>query len=313
MTEAQKGNVKPIFNPKEFISMKELNQLSQLSSWKSSRDIFFQYFAIISSISLAIYFNNIWLTIITVIFVGARYYALGMMLHEGLHYRLSNNRKRNEFIMKYFLAIPLFINPKVFRHNHLNHHQHLHTHDDPEFSRKGNKIWEFPMKPVKLFFLLLYDITGLSLPFMIFSHKGYVVTKETNQKKKKDFSRMIIYGIIFSLLTYFGLWKYAFLFWILPLLTWGNFLIRLRRISEHCGIMVNEELISRSRTTIANMWERIFIAPCNINFHNEHHLYPSVPYYNLPKLHEVLMSNESYRNKIHITYGYKNVIRECLV
>jgi fatty acid desaturase len=27
---------------------------------------------------------------------------------------------------------------------------------------------------------------------------------------------------------------------------------------------------------------------CNLNYHIEHHLYPAVPWYNLPKLHRLL-------------------------
>ncbi|MBM2841879.1 MAG: fatty acid desaturase, partial [Bacteroidetes bacterium] len=30
---------------------------------------------------------------------------------------------------------------------------------------------------------------------------------------------------------------------------------------------------------------------CNINYHLEHHLYPGVPWYNLPKLHRLLQQD----------------------
>ena len=36
----------------------------------------------------------------------------------------------------------------------------------------------------------------------------------------------------------------------------------------------------------------------NVGYHIEHHLYPGVPYYNLPKLHKLLMGNQSYKEQI---------------
>ena len=60
-------------------------------------------------------------------------------------------------------------------------------------------------------------------------------------------------------------------------------------------------------------WERCFFAPHNINHHIEHHLFPGVPFYNLPKLSAALMRDETYRANAHITRGYSTgVLRECL-
>ncbi len=43
----------------------------------------------------------------------------------------------------------------------------------------------------------------------------------------------------------------------------------------------------------------------------EHHLYPSVPFYNLAKLHKKLMESEQFRNNAHITHSYFGVLQEC--
>ena len=41
-----------------------------------------------------------------------------------------------------------------------------------------------------------------------------------------------------------------------------------------------------------------------MGYHLEHHLFPGVPFYNLPKLHLMLMEEEVYQAKAHVTEGY---------
>lgn len=307
---SKESNV-PVYTPGEFIELNTLRTFSKLTPWRSYLDILFQYAAITIAILLSEYCGMWWVTLICILFIGARIYALGILLHEGLHYRLSENKKTNEWVMKLFLAWPLFINPTVFRKKHAMHHKHLHTEDDPEFSRKDKSFWSFPMRPLRLITLLIMDITGCSLPFILFAHKGYLFSKGETVKSKFDLIRFTYYFLIIGMIIYSGLFLYFLLYWMIPIVTWGNLLIRIRRISEHCGLSLNEEMISRSRTTLTNILEKTFIAPCHVNFHNEHHLFPSVPYYKLPELHSFLMKNENYVKKVHVTKGYWNVFREC--
>ena len=43
-----------------------------------------------------------------------------------------------------------------------------------------------------------------------------------------------------------------------------------------------------------------------------HHLYPSVPFYNLGKLQQMLMKNPDYARRAHVTHGYISFIKELL-
>jgi fatty acid desaturase len=57
--------------------------------------------------------------------------------------------------------------------------------------------------------------------------------------------------------------------------------------------------------------ERIFLAPNNVNYHLEHHLYPSVPFFQLPRLHALLCAKPEFR-QAHMTRGYVGVLQECV-
>jgi fatty acid desaturase len=63
--------------------------------------------------------------------------------------------------------------------------------------------------------------------------------------------------------------------------------------------------LSNTRTTKAGWIARALVAPINVNFHREHHLMASVPYFKLPKMHQIL------REKGHVPEapGYWEVMR----
>jgi fatty acid desaturase len=64
--------------------------------------------------------------------------------------------------------------------------------------------------------------------------------------------------------------------------------MRIRSIAEHAMIPDPADEMNNTRTTVARWWERVLIAPNRVNFHLEHHLLPTVPHYNLPRMHRML-------------------------
>jgi len=78
----------------------------------------------------------------------------------------------------------------------------------------------------------------------------------------------------------------------------------IRSVAEHFGELAYDHLLTSTRTVKVNWLEQFFIAPHNVGYHLEHHLYPGVPFYHLPKLHELLMEDAEYSGKAHLTQGY---------
>jgi len=57
---------------------------------------------------------------------------------------------------------------------------------------------------------------------------------------------------------------------------------------------------------------RFLLAPYNMSFHIEHHLYPSVPVFRLRDLHDTLMRNPDYRMRARVTRSYRRLFNEEL-
>jgi fatty acid desaturase len=83
---------------------------------------------------------------------------------------------------------------------------------------------------------------------------------------------------------------------------------RIRNIAEHAVVPDADDPLRNTRTTTANLIERIFIAPYFVNYHLEHHLLFYVPCYNLPRLHAVLMSGPN-AACMEMRHGYLSVLR----
>jgi fatty acid desaturase len=108
------------------------------------------------------------------------------------------------------------------------------------------------------------------------------------------------------------LWIYL-LFFVLPSAWVAVFSRYLRLLSEHFGIPSAHQnsIAGASTRTVLVSWPiRIMLWPHNLNYHLEHHWYPSVPFYNLPALHKLLYESPEIRERMHITKGLKPLFRE---
>jgi fatty acid desaturase len=136
---------------------------------------------------------------------------------------------------------------------------------------------------------------------------------KANQTGRYRLARFGYYLGAATIITLLGIWKGFLLYWIVPYMTMFLLFFYVRSVAEHFGSMDYEEELGSTRTVIPYFWERWFFAPHNIHYHLEHHLFPGVPFYHLPKLSAALMRDETYRAKAHITRGYSTgVLRECL-
>ena len=95
--------------------------------------------------------------------IGARQYAVLVLLHDAQHNLLSKNRKLNDIFAKYLIAAPLLSFFDKSRSSHLDHHQHLGDPiQDPDYeSYFGGNPQKIPF--VNLVKYLLIEMTGNKL------------------------------------------------------------------------------------------------------------------------------------------------------
>ncbi len=296
-----------------------VRRLSQLKPWLSTAHLLLEYAFIFGAILLVNQFPNPFLYILAVMWIGARQHAMAIMLHEASHYRIVKNKTLNDWLGEVLLAFPLFVTVRSYRMSHMAHHRHTNTSFDPDWVSKETPDWVFPKTRKALFIILAKILLGMNAFWMVklivsggrsASAGDASVSKEKNVSRTFVAGRISYYVALITILSYYGLWLQFLLFWIVPLFTWLQVILRVRSIAEHFGIEY-DHTFTNARTTYPSLFDRIFLVSKNVWFHLDHHLYPSVPFYNLPALHEALQKIPSFRDKAHITQSYWGVLMEC--
>jgi fatty acid desaturase len=277
-----------------------------------------EWASIAAAIALCTYFWHPALYVLAVMFIGARQHALIIMGHDASHYRYLPTRWQNELFANLFLMWPVFASLEGFRKFHSTHHQYTdlpgdgnrqlwYTHDA---AGELEPDWVFPKTRAGLALVLLrraFFVTGL---FWIV--RGLVGSSFIPSPPWMVAARIAFYAAVAGALTVFGAWYAFLLYWIVPYCTWHIATQYARLICEHSAVDSEEEEYAITRTTIPTWLESVFILPCNVGYHIEHHWYPSVPYYRLPDLHRELMQRQGFRKNAVVRRSILVSLGECI-
>ncbi len=280
-----------------------IRQLSQRSLPRSLFFIAFQWAAILACISIAHNSDSYVVLVLSLCVIATRQHALTILFHEGCHYNLCNSKPLNDFLTNIFAAFPLAISVKRYRNNHLAHHRNLNQSDDPDIVENTP-----PKSTWTLIGLILMDLCFLSVPKNLkrnrkFGALGLFTEKGDGWKGERRLYIAFLATVVVSA-TAFGGWKYVGLYFLVPGFTGLQALTRLRGYADHGGRLDEVDEWRKTRTVEANWFERFLFAPGSINRHLEHHLYPSVPFYNLDRLHAALMEQAVGKSVLPPSRGY---------
>jgi fatty acid desaturase len=217
---------------------------------------------------------------------------LQILLHEGVHRQVHPDRRWNDRIADLFCAIPFGGLLRHYRHFHLLHHTHLLDPErDPEIGFYAEQGYRFePLSRAARAKMLFLDFCGYHYFQFFFSYNLYLWT-ETRAGRMPGLTREEVLRVATVVLATtaavsLGLGRELLLYWVLPQPTFLFFFLKQQGYGEH----------SARRGTIANCTHspevswlgRFFVYPLHSNYHREHHLYPTVPWYRLPELQRTL-------------------------
>lgn len=240
--------------------------------------------------------------VVAVILVGGRQLALAVAMHEAAHGTLFASRWCNEVLVDWLCARPVWSDVARYRAHHLGHHAHTGTARDPDL---GLALAE-PMSRGSLVRKLLRDITGLSglrrvlgLLAMDAELLAYDVGGNPRRAKRQStgahlralarniWRPLLANAVLLAILAALG-HAWVFSVWAVAYLTMFSLVVRVRSLAEHACTAQTDDQLRNTRTTHASLLARMTLAPLHVNFHLEHHLLPTVPYWQLPALHRRL-------------------------
>lgn len=293
--------------------VEEVRQLSSVSDVRGAAAIARQWILIIACIAGATWIGGPVAYLAAIFIIAGRQHALGVLMHDAAHYRLFSVRWLNETVSDLFCALPLGLLTVRYRYDHLRHHQHAVTVEDPYWvtMQQYPAGWRWPKSPARAAFSLLADLLGPGA--VAFYRDWYSWLPWPNHFSRRDYpvrldaaSRLRCYGFFLTVgaaVAYTGTWWGFFAFYIAPQLTFLPVFLRIRAVAEHLA-PPGDEGLDATRDTVPTLLERNTVAPLSISYHLTHHMFPGVPYYNLPRLSALLLSDPAFREHARVSMSY---------
>lgn len=300
-TEASRPGPVPEFEADERFARKidrkalaELTrELSKVSSGAALFALARQWIAIAAAVAFVVYVDKWWAWPIAAILIATRQHALLVLMHEASHFHLLSNRKLNDIISDLFCAFPSNVTTVGYRYQHAEHHRYVNTAQDPYWViMQAQPAWHFPRTPLRAAAVFLGDCLGLYVPdhlkaFRPWTYLSRLAGKSQPKLTADEHVRYLLFmGTLITSLTLAGGWLYYLLLWVVPQSTVLMAIFRLRSLGEHPLEKDNTLTETReSRDVPGRLMERVLIGPLNINYHLTHHLFPSITFNNLPRMH----------------------------
>ena len=248
------------------------------------------------SMALFVWWPNPVTFVIAVMVIGARQLGLAILMHDAAHGLLFDNRRLNEWAGSWLCAAPVFTSLQLYRPYHLTHHRHTQQAEDPDLGLSA----PFPITRKSLWRKIGRDLSGRT------AYQRRI--EQFRRGLAKESKAFIVNLALLGGLSAIGYWWLYPLLWLLPLATWYQLVSRVRNIAEHAVVPDNDDPLRNTRTTRANLLERLLVAPYWVNYHLEHHLFMFVPCWRLPAAHRALLAL-GLREQMEIQPGYAAVLR----
>jgi fatty acid desaturase len=242
------------------------------------------------------------------VLIGVCQYHLAVAIHEAGHYNLFHPRPVNELLGN-VLAWMLGFDFPQFRAQHMLHHKHYGTEQDPdwnEYQLRGARSWWWLVARVLVERCVIGAVWKIFKRNVLPSQEVKVATKKSGSHGRWfSFPMMALtQGAILAVFGWFATWWLYFVLWLLPLSIFPTFIAGIRMFGEH-GQARDEQPVAvpailRARTGAWDRWslvgalERITLGAFRFNYHHEHHWFPQVPYHALPRIHAWLRERGHY-------------------
>jgi fatty acid desaturase len=225
---------------------------------------------------------------LAVVVIATRQKVLGYLVHEQVHC-LGFRARWGDALVNLLAAYPLLVlTVEGYARVHLAHHRHFFTARDPDFVRKRGAEWEVPLAPGSFLRLLAADLGGLHLAALVRGKRpAGPATEFPRPAALPGWSRWAFLAAAAAGITAAGAWPAVLLYWLLPLLTVAQLLVRWGALCEHYYNRPGATVAEATPIIVPRWWERLLLPNLNFTFHPYHHYFPGVAFSALPRVHEI--------------------------
>jgi len=236
---------------------------------------------------------------------GFAVFDFTVLLHEVVHRAvLPENNDKTYRALGLLYAIPSGISASQFTRWHLDHHAGLGSYeDDPKrhyLSPKKNVRW-----------LKLLYFTPALFPIYFRAAKQETSSYPPDLQKRIARERLVTIAFQLGVLAAIGLiggWFIAWKLYVIPILLVFPIAFALNRLGQHYDIEPADPAKWSTLIRASWFWDYAFLFS---NYHLEHHYFPGVPFYSLPRLQKLLLP--FYEKRGFVAHGYGELFWHYIV
>lgn len=311
----------------DIFTREEIRMLTERSDLSGFASIAFTWGVIVATLALLAWAATQPLALATPLFIvgftilGGRHLALAILMHEASHGTLFKTRWLNDTFADWVCAKPIWNDVQKYKVHHFMHHSKTGQDGDTDLSLVAG----LPCSRASLWRKFARDLSGYTgLKFLLgrtLMDAGVIQWTVSNDIRKlpqegrrwHDYLRDLLAngwrtGLVHAVL--FGLawasghaWLYAA--FVISYVTPFPLILRIRSMAEHACTEKSTDMFRNTRSTRAGLLARMTVAPHRVNYHIEHHVMASVPFRNLPLMHQMLRE----RGAVAPAPGYLEVLR----
>lgn len=211
--------------------------------------------------------------------IGWSQFTISNALHEAVHHNLVE--KQRDWLAALFTAWPIGFT-MTYRQVHLDHHRYFgEPARDPDYGTYS----QFPDSKLAFTRWLLFNLSGIAAARQFFAQGSRRSdSRSLRLRLTERVGLILVQSVILAVFWIaFGTPLAYLAFWVLPLVTVAKALSATRTLCEHGDANGSRLML---RTITGTPLQSAIMGLFGFDYHAEHHLYPTVPFAALPRLHE---------------------------
>lgn len=238
---------------------------------------------LVAALAGAALFTEWYLWIPCAVLAGFAIFNFTVLLHEAVHRTVFESASpRANRLVSLAWALPSGISATQFTRWHLDHHSELGSDlDDPK------RHWLSPKRNVRWLKLLYFTPALFFIYFRAARQETGSYPADLQKVITRERNLTIAFHVLVGATVAFAAgWDVAFRAWFTPYFLVFPIAFALNRLGQHYDIDPDDPVKWSTMVRGSRFWDVVYL--CS-NYHLEHHYFPGVPLYNLPKLQRMLM------------------------
>ena len=295
--EFENDSLKKWWRPK--IDRKQLKELHKTKNFPASLNTIIYFSTLILLGYLAYLSWGTWYSVPAFLIYGTFYSFTNARWHEYGHKTFFKSKLLNDIFYE-ISSFLQYLESVSWRWSHRHHHSRT-IHQNVDYEIQVTR----PSKLFSLFFLECFRIGLIYNEFKkIFLHSIGVMTPvakdcvpENHRWKMIWNSRLLMLVKIILIIWSFYLNSFLPLMFIFTPNIYGGAFLQFLVMTQHGGLRADTwDHRESTRTFYTNLFLG-WLCYLNMQYHIEHHIFPKVPFYNLPKLHQLIKDQMPEPNK----------------